>query len=91
VNVATVVVAFVAGVAGVLAFESRSSSAVGVAISITTIPAAAYIGAAAVLDNGDGALGALAVLFANVAMLVLAGTSTLLVQRRIAARDDGTG
>ena len=30
-----------AGIAGVLAFETRSSSAVGVAISVTTVPASA--------------------------------------------------
>ncbi len=40
----TVVVAFVAGVAGMLALETRASSAVGVAVSVTTIPAAAYLG-----------------------------------------------
>jgi hypothetical protein len=83
VNVATVTVALVAGVAGILAFETRSSSAVGVAISITTIPAAAYIGAAAALHDGNGTIDALAVLTANVMMLVLAGTMTLFVQRLI--------
>ena len=43
VNDATVGVALAAGVAGMLALETRASSAVGVAISITTIPAAAYL------------------------------------------------
>ena len=80
-NVATVTVATVAGIAGVLAFETPSSSAVGVAISVATIPAAAYIGAAAALDDGSGARGALGVLLVNVVMVVLAGTLTLLVQR----------
>ena len=46
VNAATVGVAFAAGVAGILALETRASSAVGVAISVTTIPAAAYLGVA---------------------------------------------
>ena len=46
VNDKTIVVAFVAGVAGMLAFETRASSAIGVAISVTTIPAAAYLGVA---------------------------------------------
>ncbi len=91
VNVATVIVAFVAGVAGVLAFETRSSSAVGVAISITTIPAAAYIGASGALHEGSGMGGAAAVLAVNVVMLVLGGTLTMLLQRRrrarLAARD----
>jgi uncharacterized hydrophobic protein (TIGR00271 family) len=82
VNVSTVVVAFAAGVAGILAFETRSSSAVGVAISITTIPAAAFFGAAAAVHDGEGAVGAFAVLVVNVAVLVLAGTLTMHVQRR---------
>ena len=86
VNAATVTVAIVAGVAGTLAFETRSSSAVGVAISVTTIPAAAYLGATAALPGEDRAIGASAVLAVNVTMLVLAGTLTLLVQRLIAAR-----
>jgi len=47
VNPSTVLVAFAAGVAGMLSLETRASSAVGVAISITTIPAAAYLGVAA--------------------------------------------
>jgi uncharacterized membrane protein len=47
VNISTPVVAFAAGVAGILALETRASSAVGVAISVTTIPASAYLGVAA--------------------------------------------
>ena len=80
VNVATVGVALAAGVAGMIAFESRASFAVGVAISVTTIPAAAYIGVAAGLGQWDGALGALAVLIVNLAMLLISGTVTLAVQ-----------
>jgi hypothetical protein len=76
-------VALAAGVAGMLAVETRAGAAVGVGISITTIPAAAYLGVAA----GDGELdkvwGALAVLGTNVALLLLGGTATLLVQRRL--------
>ncbi|BBH68407.1 hypothetical protein ACTI_50920 [Actinoplanes sp. OR16] len=81
VNAATVLVALAAGVAGILSFETRASSAVGVAISITTIPAAAFLGVA--VAEGDSAAGgpAAAVLAVNAAMLVLAGTLTLLVQR----------
>ena len=81
VNVATVTVAFVAGVAGMLSFETHASSAVGVAISITTIPAAAYAGAATALHDSHGAAGALAVVVVNITMLVLAGTLTLILQR----------
>jgi uncharacterized hydrophobic protein (TIGR00271 family) len=80
VNVATLVVAAVAGVAGVLAFSTRSSVAVGVAISITTIPAAAFIGAAVAVGDA-GLRGALAVLAANVGLILLTGTATLAVQR----------
>lgn len=47
VNISTPIVAFAAGVAGMLALETRASSAVGVAISVTTIPASAYLGVAA--------------------------------------------
>jgi uncharacterized hydrophobic protein (TIGR00271 family) len=81
VNVATVAVAAVAGVVGILAFETRSSSAVGVAISITTIPAAAFVGAAIAADELSGARGALGVLAANVLVLLLTGSLTLVVQR----------
>jgi uncharacterized hydrophobic protein (TIGR00271 family) len=84
VNDATVGVALAAGVAGMLAFETRASSAVGVAISITTIPAAAFFGVAVVLGEMGKAWGALAVLGVNVAMLLAAGTATLTVQRRLA-------
>jgi hypothetical protein len=82
VNVATLVVAAVAGVAGVLAFETRSSVVVGVAISITTIPAAAFIGAALAVGDLVGLRGALAVLGANVGVILLTGTATLALQRR---------
>jgi uncharacterized hydrophobic protein (TIGR00271 family) len=85
VNNETIAVALAAGVAGMLALETRASSAVGVAISITTIPAAAYLGVAAGVGEADEALGALAVLGVNVAMLLISGTLTLLVQRRVAA------
>jgi hypothetical protein len=51
----------VAGVAGMLSFETRSSSAVGVATSVTTIPAASFIGAAVAVHDGSGAGGAFAV------------------------------
>lgn len=80
VNVATVGVALAAGVAGMLAFETRAGFVVGVAISVTTIPAAAYIGVAAGLGQWDGSLGALTVLLVNLAMLLLSGTVTLAVQ-----------
>jgi uncharacterized hydrophobic protein (TIGR00271 family) len=81
VNSSTVVVALVAGIAGMLALETRASSAVGVAISVTTIPASAYLGVAAGVGEVDKALGALLVLGINIAMLVTGGTITLVAQR----------
>jgi uncharacterized hydrophobic protein (TIGR00271 family) len=86
VNNETIVVALAAGVAGMLALETRASSGVGVAVSVTTIPAAAYLGVAAGLGKTDDAVGALGVLGANVAMLVVAASGTLLVQRALARR-----
>ena len=81
VNITTAIVAFVAGIAGMVTFETRASSAVGVAISVTTIPAAAYTGAAIAVGAADKATGALAVLGVNVVMLLLGGSITLAVQR----------
>ena len=69
--------AFVAGIAGMLALESRASAAVGVAISVTTIPASAYLGVAAGVGELDKAAEALAVLGINVTMLVAGGTVAL--------------
>jgi hypothetical protein len=86
VNDATFGVAFAAGVAGLLALETRASAAIGVAISITTIPAAAYLGVAYGVGETAEALGALGVLGVNVAMLVAGGTLILSLQRRLARR-----
>ena len=86
VSVATVCVAFAAGVAGMLSFETRASFAVGVAISVTTIPAVAYVGVAAGLGAWGGALGAVIVLGVNLAMLLIAGTATLAIQTAISRR-----
>jgi uncharacterized membrane protein len=93
VNSSTIGVALAAGVAGMLALETRASSAVGVAISITTIPAAAYLGVAAGLGEADKVGGAAAVLAVNIAMLLIGGTLTLLLQRRLAewSRPSRTG
>src|SRR4051794_9006595 len=77
----TMVVALFAGVAGMLAIETRASAGVGVAISVTTIPAAAFVGVALGLGEADQATGALAVLSLNVLFLVLGAAGTLLLQR----------
>ena len=79
----TFVVALVAGIAGMLALETRASSGVGVAISVTTIPAVGYLGVAVGLGEVGKAAGALEVLGANVAMMVVGAVGTLLLQRVI--------
>ncbi|MEX2274214.1 MAG: DUF389 domain-containing protein [Actinomycetota bacterium] len=86
-DVFSVIVAIAAGVAGMLAFENtKSGAAVGVAISVTTIPAAAAIGVAVTLTNTTEALGAAAQLGVNVACLVIAGSATLAGQRAVRRR-----
>jgi hypothetical protein len=72
----------VAGIVGGRAFSTRSSVVVGVAISITMIPAAAFIGAAVAVGDAAGLRGALAVLGATVGLIPLTGTATLALQRR---------
>ena len=81
VDLSTVVVAGVAGIAAILSFETRASAAVGVAISVTTIPAAAYAGVALGLGDLDDALHGFAVLGVNLVSLLVTGTATLTVQR----------
>jgi len=82
----TVLIALAAGVAGMLSFETRASSAVGVAISVTTIPASAYLGVALGAGGIDHALGALLVLAVNVVLLIAGGTLTLLTQQALPNR-----
>lgn len=82
----TVLIALAAGVAAMLSFETKASTAVGVAISVTTIPASAYLGVAIGGGGIDHALGALVVLLINVSLLILSGSLTLLVQRRLPNR-----
>ena len=86
VNATTAGVAAAAGVAGMLALETRASAGVGVAISVTTIPAAANIGIAAALGDWHNWGGAMLQLTVNLAMIVIAGVSTLFLQRRLYLR-----
>jgi uncharacterized membrane protein len=69
-----------------LAFERPGGAAVGVAISVTTVPAAAYVGAAMGMGRDDPVWGALEVLLTNVVLVMLAATLTIWVQRRRARR-----
>jgi uncharacterized hydrophobic protein (TIGR00271 family) len=86
VNNETIVVAFFAGVAGMLALETRASTAIGVAVSVTTIPAAAFLGVAAGIGNVEKAVGALAVLSTNIGLMALGASTALVVQRALKGR-----
>lgn len=79
----TVLVALLAGTAGLLSLTTAKSGALmGVLISVTTIPAAANVGAAAAYATWGEVRGALAQLALNLACIVVAGVATLSVQRR---------
>jgi uncharacterized hydrophobic protein (TIGR00271 family) len=82
----TVLIALAAGVAAMLSFETKASAAVGVAISVTTIPASAYLGVAIGGGGIEHALGAAVVLLINVSLLILSGSLTLLAQRWVPNR-----
>ena len=76
-------VAFLAGVAGVLSLTSAKSGAlIGVLISVTTIPAAANVGVAAAYEDWGEFAGAASQLGVNLGSIMLAGITTLFVQRR---------
>jgi uncharacterized hydrophobic protein (TIGR00271 family) len=83
------VVAFLAGIAGILSLTSAKSGAlVGVAISVTTVPAAAH--AALAFSYGEYAKmwGSSLQLLVNLAGIVMAGVLTLLAQKWFWARQD---
>ena len=64
-----------------LAYETASCQ-VGVAISVTTIPAAAYVGCAIGMGTSTSDPVSLEVLATNVGCIVAASALTLMVQRR---------
>jgi uncharacterized hydrophobic protein (TIGR00271 family) len=81
------IVAFLAGMAGVLSLTSAKSGAlVGVLISVTTIPAAANIGVAAALGDGEEWVGAMEQLALNMGAIFLACIGTLYLQRMLYRR-----
>lgn len=83
----SLIVAVFAGVAGVLSLTSLKSGAlVGVLVSVTTIPAAAYLAVAAAFRDGGEAMGALAQLGANLGGIFVAGAITLWIQRLLYER-----
>jgi uncharacterized hydrophobic protein (TIGR00271 family) len=79
------IVALLAGGAGMLALTSaKSASLVGVFISVTTVPAAAFASVALVEGRYAQALGSAAQLAINVVGIVVAAAAVLLVSRRTA-------
>ncbi|QIJ64232.1 DUF389 domain-containing protein [Streptomyces sp. JB150] len=78
------VVAVLAGCAGTLSLTSAKSGAlVGVAISVTTVPAAANAAVAFSYDQYRQAWGSSEQLLLNLLGIILAGTLTLLVQKAL--------
>ena len=78
----SVLVALLAGVAGMLSLQTAKSGAlIGVLISVTTIPAAANVGVAAAYRDWDECRGAALQLAINLSMIVVAGVATLAVAR----------
>lgn len=83
----SLLVAILAGTAGVLSLTSTKSGAlVGVLISVTTIPAAANIAVAAAYRDGEEWVGAMEQLALNLVGLVIAGVATLFIQRKLYQR-----
>ncbi|MET8942287.1 DUF389 domain-containing protein [Streptomyces sp. NPDC004542] len=81
------VVAVLAGAAGTLSLTSAKSGAlVGVAISVTTVPAAANAAVALIYGDGHQTVRSSEQLLLNLLGIVIAGTLTLLAQRWFWAR-----
>ncbi|MFJ5279335.1 DUF389 domain-containing protein [Streptomyces parvulus] len=78
------VVAVLAGAAGTLSLTSAKSGAlVGVAISVTTVPAAANAAVALFYDDTHQAWRSTEQLLLNLVAIILAGTLTLLAQKAL--------
>ncbi|MFB7652173.1 MULTISPECIES: DUF389 domain-containing protein [unclassified Streptomyces] len=78
------VVAILAGIAGTLSLTSAKSGAlVGVAISVTTVPAAANAAVALSFGDTDQTVGSSEQLLLNLFGIVVAGTLTLLAQKTL--------
>jgi uncharacterized hydrophobic protein (TIGR00271 family) len=86
----SLVVAVLAGVAGVLSLTSAKSGAlVGVFISVTTVPAAADMAVSLALGGGPEFVSAATQLGINLAGIIVAATATLAVQRAVWRRVPG--
>ena len=79
----SLIVALLAGAAGMLAMTSAKSAAlVGVFISVTTVPAAGYVAVAAVIGDWARSLESLGQLAVNLVGIVVAAAAVLAVRRR---------
>lgn len=80
----SLIVAFIAGIAGILSLTaSRSGALVGVFISVTTVPAAGNVALAVALGTASEFWGSLLQLGINIGAILLAGILTMLVQRAV--------
>jgi uncharacterized hydrophobic protein (TIGR00271 family) len=87
----SVVVAALAGIAGVLSLTSSKSGAlVGVFISVTTVPAAAAMAVSLALGRGEGVIRGGIQLGVNLGAIVVAAVATLAVQRAVWRRVPGS-
>lgn len=78
----SLIVALLAGAAGMLSMTSAKSAAlVGVFISVTTVPAAGYASVAAILGDWSRALESIAQLVINLVGIVFAAAVVLLLRR----------
>ncbi len=78
------IVALLAGIVGVVSLtEARSSTLIGVFISVTTIPAASDIGVSVAFGSGSEAWGSFLQLLLNVTVLTAVAIAGLPVQRAI--------
>jgi uncharacterized hydrophobic protein (TIGR00271 family) len=85
------IVAVLAGVVGVISLtESRTSTLIGVFISVTTIPAAADMGVSIAFGANQEALGSLEQLLLNVFVLATVAVMGIPAQRRIWRRPSRT-
>ena len=83
----SLIVALLAGAAGMLALTSaKSASLVGVFISVTTVPAAAFASVALVEGRFAEAAGSVTQLVVNLVGIVLAAVVVLLLSRRARGR-----
>ncbi|TVT44049.1 DUF389 domain-containing protein [Amycolatopsis rhizosphaerae] len=79
----SLIVALLAGAAGMLAMTSAKSAAlVGVFISVTTVPAAGYAAVAAITGDWSRSLESVAQLAVNLVGIVIAAAGVLAIRRR---------